>query len=41
LSILNKLSGASIIIIASDKGFLTSEEALIKKTGGKIILSAY
>ena len=41
LNILNKLSGASTIIIASNKGFLTSEEALSKRTGGKIVLSAY
>lgn len=38
---LSKFSGVSTIIISSNKGFLTVEEALSKRSGGRIILSAY
>ena len=38
---LSKFSGASTIVLATNKGFLTSREALSKGTGGKVVLFTY
>ena len=40
IKLLNKFCKTSVIIIASDKGFLTSAEAVDKGTGGKVVLFA-
>lgn len=40
VKLLNKFSKSSVIIIASNKGFLTSKEAIDKGVGGKVVLFA-